>query len=88
MYILGDENRFNTPHQGTDLIELRSRVYLGFFGWGKSGRVVNCGPWLVLVLSADNGLTGDRILTIVPICSLSSPLAIVTHDECDRRTRL
>lgn len=30
-YIPGDENRFNTLHQRKVLIELRSRVYLGFF---------------------------------------------------------
>lgn len=69
------------------MIELRFRVYFGFFGWGKLGRVVNCGFRFVFVLLVDNGFIGDRILIIVLICSLSSFLVIVIYDECDRRIR-
>ena len=54
---------------------------------GKSGRVVNSQPGCVLVLWADNRLTGDGILTIVPICSPSGPRAIVSRDKCDRGTK-
>lgn len=60
---------------------------LGFFGWGKLGRVVNCGFWFVFVLLVDNGFIGDRILIIVLICSLLSFLVIVIYDECDCRIR-